>query len=463
MPMSSAINVSAVLDERRLGRYQFFVIALCGLVLIIEGFEAQAISYVAPDLLRVYGVDKSALGPVFSAALFGVLIGSLLSSPLADYFGRKYVVMASVIVFGLGSLLMATAHSVDKALIYRLITGIGIGGAIPNAIALASDYCPKRLRARTVMIVSLHVALGGAVGGPISVFLIQRFGWESVFYFGAAVPFLLIFVLAAYLPESVRLLVIHGGQSEKVAGILRRIDPARNFSGKDQYFLDEPRMPGVPLLHLFRNGRAPATLLLWCTYFCVFAVMFSLRLWLPVIITSAGHSLPDAIWATSAFSICGVIGGIWLGRYIDRFGGRALALGFLFASFFIVLIGTTASSPEWILIPICAVAGFFLLATEVGVNGFTTGFYPTAIRSSGLGWAGGVGRSGAAVGPLVGGMLLSSHWSMQSVFLIAAIPALIAAITIWIVARLGSSAPEAVTSAETTVTPIRPVVATNRG
>jgi AAHS family 4-hydroxybenzoate transporter-like MFS transporter len=463
MSTSSAVNVSTVLDERGIGRYQLFVIALCGLVLIVEGFEAQAISYVAPVLLKVYGVDKSSLGPVFSAALFGVLIGSLLSSPFADYFGRKYVVMASVAVFAFGSLLMATAHSIDEALIYRLITGIGIGGAIPNTIALASDYCPKRLRARTVMIVSLHVAFGGAIGGPISVFLIQRFGWESVFYFGAGVPLLLIVVLAVYLPESVRLLVIHGGQNAKVAGTLRRIEPTRNFSDKDEYYLDEPRMPGVPLLHLFRDGRSLATLLLWFTYFCVFAVMFSLRLWLPVVITSAGHTLTDAIWATSAFSICGVIGGIWLGRYIDRFGGRALALGFLFASFFIVLIGTTAGSPEWILIPICGVAGFFLLATEVGMNGFTTGFYPTAIRSSGLGWAGGVGRSGAAIGPLVGGMLLSSHWSMQSVFLIAAVPALIAAATIWLVSRLSTGTMEKSTSVETTVAPKRSAAATNLG
>jgi AAHS family 4-hydroxybenzoate transporter-like MFS transporter len=386
-------------------------------------------------LLKVYGVDRSALGPVFSAALFGVLIGSLSSSPLADYFGRKYVVIASVFVFALGSFLMAGTHTINDALIFRLITGIGIGGAIPNAITLASDYCPKRLRARIVMIVSLHVAFGGAIGGPIAVFLIQHFGWQAVFYFGAIVPLLLIPVLVIYLPESVRLLVLHGGQSGQVAAILRRIDPSLKVSDKNEFILAEQRLSGVPLFHLFRQGRATPSLLLWCTYFCTFAVMFSLRLWLPVVITSAGHSLPDSIWATSAFSIGGVVGGVWLGRYIDRFGGRALALGFIFASLFIVLIGTTARSPEWILIAICFVAGFFLLATEVGMNGFTTGFYPTAIRSSGLGWAGGVGRSGAAVGPLFGGLLLASHWSMQSVFLIAAAPALVAGVTIFIVSR----------------------------
>src|SRR5438128_5549523 len=200
----ATVNVQEVIDSRKLSGFQVKVVALCALIVLIDGFDTQAIGYVAPAIIRSWQVNRAALTPVFSAGLFGLMLGALAFGPVADRFGRKPVLIFCTLFFGVMSLLTATADSVQSLIVLRFITGLGLGGAMPNAIALTTEYAPKRIRATTIMIMFCGFSLGAALGGVAAASLISHFGWKSVFVLGGIVPCLAFPFLAALLPESIR-------------------------------------------------------------------------------------------------------------------------------------------------------------------------------------------------------------------------------------------------------------------
>jgi AAHS family 4-hydroxybenzoate transporter-like MFS transporter len=431
----STLDVTSFIDARKVGGFQLVVIALCAAVVFIDGFDTQAIAYVAPSIAKEWKLAPGALGPVFGAGLFGLMVGALILGPVADRIGRKPVIIVSVLAFGLFSLLTVTADSLTSLFMWRFLTGIGLGGAMPNAIALTAEYCPQRRRAALVMVMFIGFSLGSAIGGFLATVLVPRFGWVGVFWVGGLVPLVLAPLLLARLPESIRLLALHGGADHRIRALLARIDADPTLDDADRFVVAEEARGGVPVAHLFRDGRALATILLWIMFFMSLLDLYFLINWLPTVINASGVEVGTAVLISTMFQVGGIVGTLALAPLLDRGKPFAvLAFAYAAAALLIVVIGRLGGA----ILPLTAAifaAGFCLTGAQIGANALTAVFYPTYIRSTGIGWALGIGRIGSIVGPIVAGVLLALRWPTPDIFLLGALPAVIGAAAAFAIGR----------------------------
>jgi AAHS family 4-hydroxybenzoate transporter-like MFS transporter len=424
MDMSGvAHDVSEIFDRVRLSGLQKRTIALCALVAILDGFDTQAIAFVAPVIAAQWSLDPSSFGPTFGAGLLGLTIGALVLGPVADLLGRKRVIVLAAVWFGVFSLATVQAESMTQLAVYRLLTGIGLGGAMPNIIALTAEYSPQRSRATLVTLMFCGFPLGAVLGGAMSAPLIGALGWQSVFVVGGILPLALAAVLGFALPESIRYLVASGAGTSRIAAVVSRIDPAHRYDDRDRYVVPEARLAGVPVKHLFRDGRAAGTLLLWVVFFCNLLVLYFLINWLPSVLRAAGLPIERAIIATVVLNAGGIVGGLALGRAVDRHGAfRILLASYCLAALSVAMIGIAGTEVSTIMASVF-VAGFFVIGTQFCMNALAAGAYPTSVRATGVGYALGVGRIGSVLGPVIGGVLLSFGWSGGTLLLAAAVPA----------------------------------------
>ena len=306
---------------------------------------------------------------------------------------------------------------------------------MPNAVAMTSEFNPRRRRATMVMIMFCGFSVGAALGGLLAAWLIPQFGWRSVFVIGGIAPLALAPILAWRLPESVRFLALAGRAPERVAELLGYINPKAVFAPATQFVVHEPRLAGMPVLHLFREGRTLPTLLLWVVFFMSLLDLYFLSNWLPTVLNDLGASVSTAAVIGSMLQVGGVVGTFALGSVIDRFSFRALALVYFAAVFAVGAIGQLGHSVIFVTTAIFA-AGFCIVGGQIAANALAATFYPTSVRATGVGWALGIGRVGSIVGPLVGGALLTAKWSTGSVFIAAAMAALCAALAAFSLSRL---------------------------
>jgi MFS transporter, AAHS family, 4-hydroxybenzoate transporter len=435
---ASTIDVAEYIDEQPVGAFQIKLVLTCAAVLFLDGFDTTAIGYVAPALAKEWGLSKGALGPVFSAGLFGLMIGALVFGPLADRVGRKTIIILSTLAFGIGALATAAVQDVTTLLVIRFLTGLGLGGAMPNAIAMTSEFNPQRRRATMVMIMFCGFSVGAALGGMLAAGLIPYLGWRSVFVIGGVAPLIMVPILALKLPESVRFLALHGNASARVAELLGRISPTTAFASDARFVINETHLAGLPVTHLFREGRAATTLLLWVVFFMSLLDLYFLSNWLPTVLNDLGASVSEAVVIGSMLQVGGVVGTFALGSLIDRFSFRALALVYFGAVFAIGAIGQLSHSAVLVTIAIFA-AGFCIVGGQIAANALAAAFYPTSVKATGVGWALGIGRIGSIVGPVVGGVLLEQKWSAAAVFMAAAGAALCAALAAFSLSRLAAS------------------------
>jgi len=425
-PRDAPLDVRAFIDAHPLGRYQLLVAGLCAAIVFIDGFDAQVMGFVAPALSADLHIPRVALGAVISSGTFGMMIGALVFGPLADRFGRKPVLVACVVAFGAGSLLTSTAASIAQLTAFRVMTGLGMGGAMPNAIALTSEYMPARSRNAAVMTMFCGFSFGAACAGWVAAAAIRQFGWRSVFVVGGSAPILLAIVLIALLPESIRFLVLARAPQRRVQRYLSRIAPSAPLPAAVAAGEGEHRASASAVPQLFAEGRAGVTLLLWTMFFMNLLNLWFLNNWLPMVMHDAGLDIETASLITSLFQIGGLLGSLLLaGLFGARVSFRLLAATYLAACLFILLIGEAGASIPLLIVSVFA-AGLGVIGGQTMSNALAAEYYPTAIRSTGVGWALGVGRVGSILGPILGGLLLSYAGDARRVFWAASAPALIA-------------------------------------
>jgi MFS transporter, AAHS family, 4-hydroxybenzoate transporter len=420
---TQGIDVAALIENRKLTWFQISVILWACAIMAVEGYDMQVLAYAAPSIIREWGVNKAYFGPVFGFGLFGYMLGATLLTGLSDRLGRKKLIVSGAFLFGLFTLATAYASSLNELLVLRFIAGIGLGASIPTVIALAAEYAPSRFRATTIGVMFIGYNIGGALGGFFAAKAIPAFGWPVVFQVGGVIPALLAALLIFALPESVRFLVLQRGRQKQIAAILARLVPGKSFDPGAQYLLREENQRGLPMKHLFTDGRAIMTSLLWLAFVSSLMGHYFLTSWLPTVLVGAGVPLAHAVIAAALFQVGGAFGNLIVCRFLDKRGIVAIAAAFAIATPLTILIGAVGTS-ETLLMTLVFLNGICMLGGQVGLNAVSGSVYPTYIRSTGAGWAFGVGRIGSIIGPVVGGILISFNPPNLLLFTYAAIPVL---------------------------------------
>lgn len=435
--MPLVVDVASVLRAQPLGRFQIRIALLCAGVLFLDAFDSTALGYVAPALTELWHLSRGALGPAFASGFLGQLIGAVIAGPVADRIGRKAVLVTAAIEFGVGALLTTQAGSFEALLIVRLLTGLGLGAALPNAVALTAEYSPPASRSKMLVVVFCGITLGAAAAGLVAARLLPQYGWTCVFWVGGIAPLALAPLLAFGLRESPFLLAVRGGRDAQISAILRRISPSvptdARFTVQEEVGADSsPRQ-------LFRGGRAVATILLWVIVFMNNLEIYVFASWLPSLARASGLTQQASVLTGVAMTFGGFTGTLAMGWLLDRFNiERMMAVNYAAAGAFIALLAVVAGERDAMGLT-AAAAGFCIVGGQTGVNALIAYRHPTYIRATALAWALGSGRVASIVGPLGAGWVLSLGWSTRSTFLLAVIPALCASIA---VLELRKRAPE---------------------
>ncbi|PMS16521.1 aromatic acid/H+ symport family MFS transporter [Trinickia dabaoshanensis] len=430
---ADTIEVERVLDGKHHPAFHFMLLALTALALVIDGFDAQAMGYVAPSVIAEWHVSKAALGPVFSASLVGMLLGALGLSVLADRIGRRPVLIGSTLAFAVLMLATPYVSTIPQLMALRFATGLGLGCIMPNAMALVGEFSPQAHRVKRMMLISCGFTVGAALGGFVSAALIPGYGWRSVFYVGGAVPLALGVAMLFALPESLQFLVLKG-RMERAKAWLATFDPTLRIGSATRLVVRERNDGGAPVAELFRAGRTPVTLLLWAISFMNLIDLYFLSNWLPTVMRAAGYAPGTAVLVGTTLQTGGVIGTLMLGWFIERYGFvRVLFVSFAGAALSVGMIGSVAHVLPWLLVAVFA-GGFCVVGGQPAVNALAGQYYPTALRSTGIGWSLGIGRVGSVLGPLVGGQLIALQWSDAALFRAAAVPVLCSALFVIVLA-----------------------------
>jgi AAHS family 4-hydroxybenzoate transporter-like MFS transporter len=444
-----SVDVQAFIDEQRFSPFQWTILVLCFLVVAADGFDTAAVGFIAPSLVQQWGIARSSLGPVMSAALVGLGIGALAAGPCADRIGRKMVLVLSVFFFGVWSLAAARATSIESLTLLRFFTGLGLGAAMPNAVTLMSEYAPARIRAVAVNAMFCGFSCGLAVGGLASAWLIPHFGWPSVLVAGGVGPIVLSVLLILMLPESVQFLAVRRRADQRIARILQRIVPLSRFDGCRFIALDaragretathRAGKPGertqwalaVVLSSRYRFG----TLMLWLAYFMGLLIYYLLTNWLPTLFKDTGFSGEKAALMTSLFPLGGVLGNLCVGWIMDRFAGhRVVAMTYVLVGLLVLFVGHGVGHQVW-LGTLIFLTGTVTTSAVTSMSALAASFYPTRARATGVAWMLGIGRIGGVAGALVGAALMGLGWQFGAVFSLLAVPAVIAASGVFLMMR----------------------------
>lgn len=430
MTQDRKVDVQTFLNAHPFSRYQWLIFALCFCIVLLDGFDTAAIGYIAPSLIKEWGVSKLALAPVLSAALFGLAAGALSAGPLADRLGRKRLLVVSVLVFAIACLASAFAADLTQLTVLRFITGVGLGAAMPNAVTLMSEYCPDQRRAMLTNAMFSGFPLGAAFGGFLAAWMIPQWGWRSVLLLGGVMPLVLVVLLLLLLPESVRYMVARSQPVERIRAVLGRI--SASAASAKSFFLTEakPAAQGKSGLGVVFSGPyAVGSIMLWLAYFMGLVIFYALINWMPILFKDAGIAPKDATLISALFPLGGV-GAIFFGWLMDRFNGnRIIAVGYALTAAAIFAIGQVSGSVGLLVLVVFG-AGTIMNTAQSSMPALAAGFYPTQGRATGVAWMLGIGRFGGIAGSFLVAELARRQLSFSDIFAILAVPGVIAAIAL---------------------------------
>jgi AAHS family 4-hydroxybenzoate transporter-like MFS transporter len=448
MGESKSDRLTALIDERPIGGMQWVTIILCGLVMFLDGFDTQSIAYVAPAIAKEWQLQRALLGPIFSAALVGLMVGYLALAPLSDRFGHKRMVIYFSLEFALATLACSLANDVTSLMVLRFLTGVGLGAAIPSAVALTGEYSPRRFRASFVLAIYCGFSLGFVAAGIATSWLLGPYGWRSMFWAGAIPSLVLMPFLFWALPEAISTLTRPGADRAKALAVLRRLEPSLTEA-------DIPaRAPEVkaPLRRLFSGGMGYGTLLLWGVFLINLGEFYALQSWLPTILHGFHYPQSTVVMATTLTTVGGIVAAFIVGPAMDRINPywslvTLYVVGFLFTG----SVGLALQGALPLLLTATFLAGLCISGGQKSVISLAAVFYPAAIRSTGVGWALGIGRLGGIAGPLVVGVALTAGLAPRAVFYLLAVPMLVMALAILLMGLRYSRMAAAGSIAETRV------------
>ncbi|MFJ4056488.1 MFS transporter [Pseudomonas sp. NPDC089743] len=423
---NNTVDVQVFIDSQPVSAFQWRILLLCFLVTAIDGLDTAAIGFIAPALREHWQIGAAELGPVLGAALIGLMLGAFMAGPLADRFGRKRVLLLSVACFGVFSLAAAFAQDLHTLALLRLLTGLGLGGAMPNAITLTSEYCPQRRRSLMVTGMFCGFTLGSALGGVVAAQLLPLFGWRSVLVLGGVLPLALLPVLILALPESVGFLARR--QPAAAQAILERIGllPV----GCQSVRIDEIVEHQSPVRQILAEPLRRGSLALWLAFFMSLLIIYGMTNWLPLLVKDTGLSLSQAALISALFQIGGTIGALCLGAAMDRFDPHQVLVIALFGGAG-CLFAIGQLHDDYVLLGLSVAGmGFCISGSQVGANALVAAFYPTSSRATGVSWAHGVGRIGSVCGTFGGALLVDAGLSFEMLFAVLMLPAIVAALAI---------------------------------
>ncbi|HVV60782.1 MAG TPA: MFS transporter [Pseudolabrys sp.] len=432
------VQVSRLLDQRGLSSFHYNLIFWSVLLSLIDGYDIAAIAFAAPHLMREWGLKPGGLGPVFSASLIGILFGSALFGWIGDRWGRKAALISSNLLFGVFTWIAAHSTNLDQLFWLRLLAGLGIGGVIPNIVAINSESAPRKLRLTLASIAVGFVPIGGAIPGVIAATLVPAHGWQILFTIGGVVPIVLAVIGIFMLPESIKYMALHESQRPKMVKTIAAIDPDYKVPANARFVIeDEQQFPGFNPVYLFRQGLWLITPLLWLLFALNLMGYFFLLSWTPTLM--AVLKLPPSVGALAGamIQIGGTLGSLLLARWFERQRFLAIAIVFVVAVPIVASIGYAGVTSTTALAIATFFAGFCVLGIQTGINVVGALIYPTSLRANGSGWELGVGRIGSIVGPLLGALLIGLP--VQHLYMWSSLPFAAGAVVCFAIYRLNEA------------------------
>lgn len=427
--MQVTTNAEQIIEKAKFNKFHGILLFWGALLMIFDGYDLTIYGAVVPTLMEKWQISPVQAGMMGSYALFGMMFGALIFGTLADKLGRKKIILICISIFGLAMLFTGLSQTPVMFGSFRFITGLGLGGLMPNVIGLISDYSSTKTRSRAIATIMAGFSIGGVLAALLSMFIITNFGWQSVFFFGA-LPILFIPFLLRSLPDSVSTLIAkkdHKG----IQKILGKVNPDYTPVENEAFVLNVAKESSSPVITLFTEKRALSTIMIWLAYFMSLLMVYGLNTWLPKLMNEAGFPLGSSLSFLLALNVGATLGAILMGWVADKWGvKRALILFYIVATISITSLGFATNVV--LLYVMVAIAGAATIGTQNLANSYVSQFYPSTIRSTGLGWALGVGRIGGIVGPTLGGFLLASTLTLQLNFLVFAIPGIIAALAVFL-------------------------------
>ena len=432
------IDVSEIIERQKPGRFLVALVVISWIITFFDGYDSNVIAFAAPYLAAEYQLDRVMIGNIFSSGLVGTLIGGFVFGYLGDRIGRRPGIILATAAFGFLTLAFVLANGYASLLALRFLDGIAVGGMLPLAWALNIEYAPKRYRSTVVTVIMIGYSAGSAIGGPIAVWLIPQYGWQSVFVAGGVLSLIAALALVLVLPESARFLASKGLQPQRVADLLYRLTGQTVRAGAQFIVADEAgHAKNFRPALLFHDQLRWITPLLWIAIFSSMTVFF-LATWTPLVFEALHYARSQAALAGSLTSMAGAIGGLLLMRFTDKKGAIAITAMPLLA-IPLLLIAAFVGMDQDKFLALFTLIAMFLIGGHFGLHSIAGIFYPSAYRGNGAGWATSIAKVGSIAGPFLAGLILSTSLPVRYIFAVLAICPAVFVMCIFVIGLIHSS------------------------